>query len=526
MGQTLSSPAVSKKTEQGGNAKFHYAVSEMQGWRITMEDSHAIELNLDCQSDDTESNTFFAVYDGHGGASVAKYAGEHVHKRLIQEDAYREQQYHEALKRAFLNTDADMKSNPSFLRDPAGCTAVAALVTNDDRVFVANAGDSRSVISSKGYAKALSNDHKPQNDIEKARIFAAGGFIEFGRVNGNLALARALGDFDYKKNNNLSPEAQIITCDPEIIEHQITEDDEFIIIACDGIWDCLTSQQAIDCTRLLISQGKELAEVCEILCDHCLAPDTNSGAGIGCDNMTIMIIALLHGRTKEEWYAWVTERVKQNIGKQVPSELPPLYSMTRIMNFRARKAAEEERSKRFRQAFPVEDGTQISPFARILGAGGVNQIAFSPRGLGYSDNGLMFDGDGDDDSDNDEATPPKDVTKSLKQQLDELEHDAADAREHEGQGEDTKIDSDGDSAMDHASPPLSSPSPPSDATSKKSQSKGKERELQGEAPPPPNLIPNGTAKPAQLLSEPGGDEPTDAVRAEGFLDSSEDPLKV
>ena len=80
---------------------------------------------------------------------------------------------------------------------------------------------------------------------------AAGGYIEYGRVNGswivqclrltlnlspgNLALARALGDFDYKKNAQLSPEAQIITCDPEIIEHSIGEDDEFMIIACDGV---------------------------------------------------------------------------------------------------------------------------------------------------------------------------------------------------------------------------------------------------------------------------------------------------
>ena len=76
--------------------------------------------------------------------------------------------------------DPEFCLDPSFLRDPAGCTAVAALVTSDNRVFVvstptrssvlilniqqANAGDSRSVISSKGVSKALSNDHKPQND--------------------------------------------------------------------------------------------------------------------------------------------------------------------------------------------------------------------------------------------------------------------------------------------------------------------------------------------------------------------------
>ena len=69
---------------------------------------------------------------------------------------------------------------------------------------------------------------------ERNRIVAAGGYIEFGRVNGNLALARALGDFEYKKNYAIAPEAQIITANPDIIEHEITEDDEFFVIACDG----------------------------------------------------------------------------------------------------------------------------------------------------------------------------------------------------------------------------------------------------------------------------------------------------
>lgn len=87
-----------------------------------------------------------------------------------------------------------------------------------------------------------------------ARIFRAGGYVEYGRVNGgirfpcrilapsdilvwssgNLALARALGDFDYKKNANVPAEEQIITANPEITEHKITDEDEFLIVACDG----------------------------------------------------------------------------------------------------------------------------------------------------------------------------------------------------------------------------------------------------------------------------------------------------
>ena len=86
----------------------------------------------------------------------------------------------------------------------------------------------------KGRAKPLSFDHKPQNEGEKARICAAGGFVDFGRVNGNLALSRAIGDFEFKKSADLPPEQQIVTAFPDVTIHEIGEDDEFLVIACDG----------------------------------------------------------------------------------------------------------------------------------------------------------------------------------------------------------------------------------------------------------------------------------------------------
>ena len=69
---------------------------------------------------------------------------------------------------------------------------------------------------------------------EKARICAAGGFVDFGRVNGNLALSRAIGDFEFKKSAELSPEQQIVTAFPDVVTHSISDDDEFLVIACDG----------------------------------------------------------------------------------------------------------------------------------------------------------------------------------------------------------------------------------------------------------------------------------------------------
>jgi serine/threonine protein phosphatase PrpC len=92
----------------------------------------------------------------------------------------------------------------------------------------------------------MSEDHKPDNPGELKRIDAAGGFVEEGRVRGILSLSRALGDLEYKLNKKLPVEAQMITCVPEIKKVALSSEDKFVIIACDGIWDCMSSQQCVD----------------------------------------------------------------------------------------------------------------------------------------------------------------------------------------------------------------------------------------------------------------------------------------
>lgn len=178
-----------------------------------------------------------------------------------------------------------------------------------------------------GEAKPLSFDHKPTNKSETSRIVAAGGFVEFGRVNGNLALSRALGDFEFKQSTHLDPEHQIVTADPDITVHDHDENDEFIVIACDGIWDVLSSQQVIDYVRLSISEGKPLQTITEDLMDRCLAPDSDWG-GVGCDNMTAMIVAIKGDRTMEEWYEWIKARVESGKPYETPKELIDPFSQS------------------------------------------------------------------------------------------------------------------------------------------------------------------------------------------------------
>jgi len=294
-----------------------------------------------------------------------------VHKRLVTEEAYYEKRYEEALKRAFLGTDKDLLADPSYKKDSSGCTAVAALVTNDNKIYVANAGDSRSVISVKGEVKELSSDHKPWHRTERTRIYGAGGYINNGRVNEDLALTRGLGDFRYKKNTSLAPEMQIITADPDVSVHDITEDDEFMVIACDGIWDCLSSQQVVDFVRLKISEGKELTDISEMICDHCLAPDTSEGLGMGTDNMTFLVVAILGGRTKEEWHSWITDRVKGSYGYKTPNAPKQIYAESRVRNFKARMEGLKERAARQAiegQAARVERQTPKTPKSNVQGS--------------------------------------------------------------------------------------------------------------------------------------------------------------
>lgn len=206
-------------------------------------------------------------------------------------------------------------ADPDYAHDTSGCTAVATLILEDGTIICANAGDSRSVLSLNGEVKPMSYDHKPGNKIENTRIVAGGGFVEFGRVNGNLALSRALGDFEFKQNSTLEAERQIVTADPDIITHTPTGEEEFLIIACDGIWDVLKNQEVVDYTRRCIADGKELHEISESIIETCLAPDSDLG-GVGCDNMTFLVIAILGNRTKQEWYDWVRQRVESGSGYQ------------------------------------------------------------------------------------------------------------------------------------------------------------------------------------------------------------------
>lgn len=294
MGQTLSEPVTTKETQALSNATYRVASSSMQGWRINMEDKHVHLLSL---KEDKDAS-FFGVFDGHGGSRVAHYCGDFLHKKIVSQAAYGEGDIVDAMRTGFLGCDADMLQDETMKDEMAGSTAVCILV-KDNTMHCANCGDSRSVACVRGQVQELSFDHKPSNDLETKRIIAAGGWVEFNRVNGNLALSRAMGDFVFKKNSKKSVEEQIVTANPDITVNKITDDHEFIFLACDGIWDVLSNEEVVDFIRKRIAQKMSPEQICEELLSHCLAPDCQMG-GLGCDNMTVILVCLLNGNSYED----------------------------------------------------------------------------------------------------------------------------------------------------------------------------------------------------------------------------------
>lgn len=236
---------------------------------------HSALLDLD------KDTSFFGVFDGHGGKVVAKFCSKYLHREVMKSEGYSVGELGTAVNKAFFRMDEMMRGqrgwrelqslgdkvnqftgmiegliwsprgsnsndqhddwafeegpHSDFSGPTCGCTACVAILRNSQLV-VANAGDSRCVISRNGQAYNLSRDHKPELEAERERILKAGGYIQMGRVNGTINLSRAIGDMEFKQNKFLTPDKQMLTANPDINTVELCDDDDFLVLACDGIW--------------------------------------------------------------------------------------------------------------------------------------------------------------------------------------------------------------------------------------------------------------------------------------------------
>jgi len=269
----------------GHHLKLSSGFESVQGRRWTMEDTHVLldDLSEALKVPFEHRHAYYAVFDGHGGQDAANMAADLLHKEVIADAAFKEGHLPKALQSAFSSTDRKILDAGKAQRWTNGATAVVVFIVGN-KLYLANAGDSEAVLAVKNdegtKAELLSFKHKPTE--ERERIEAAGGHVIFGRVLGNLAVSRSLGDSDFKVPMNRAS-ADWVSAEPHLREIELTPNNPFLILACDGLWDKITYQEAVDIITEKKAEGKTPAEAAQFITQESLTKGSM-------DNITTVIV--------------------------------------------------------------------------------------------------------------------------------------------------------------------------------------------------------------------------------------------
>ncbi|GAB2298512.1 hypothetical protein Dimus_032575 [Dionaea muscipula] len=280
------------------------------GPRRCMEDEHIriddLSLHLGQFFTCPKPNAFYGVFDGHGGSEAAAYLKENVMRFFFEDVNFPQasevdelflEEVEDSIKKAFLLADLSLADDCS-VSSSSGTTALTALIFGR-LLMVANVGDCRAVLCRNGEAIDLSQDHRPTYPSERRRVEELGGFVDDGYLNGVLSLSRALGDWDMKfPKGSTSP----LIADPEFRQITLTEDDEFLIIGCDGIWDVMSSQQAVSITRRGLRHHNDPEQSAQDLIMEALRLNTF-------DNLTVIVVCLSSYDQQREQQSTTTQRI-------------------------------------------------------------------------------------------------------------------------------------------------------------------------------------------------------------------------
>ena len=301
----------------GLSFKVGVAENKNTTYRSKMEDVHTYVANFSERLD----WGYFAIFDGHAGKDAARWCGNNLHTLLEREILTKEEEevkaVHEAESLALLTSKFDMREhlNNTFIRadeliqkqsnGSSGCTAAVAVIRwetdeperRDEEgqnannggqefdfvpsawhkrmLYTSNVGDLRIVLYRKGKAYRLSYDHKASDINEMNRIRDSGGLIMKNRVNGVLAVTRSLGD-SYMKD--------LVVGNPFTTSTQITSEDEFLILACDGVWDVVTDMEACNFVAESLRKSDNDPHVAsKELCNLAMKNSTT-------DNVSVMVV--------------------------------------------------------------------------------------------------------------------------------------------------------------------------------------------------------------------------------------------
>ncbi|XP_033763927.1 integrin-linked kinase-associated serine/threonine phosphatase 2C-like [Pecten maximus] len=276
-------------------------MAERRGEREEMQDAHVMMDDFTSEFTDLDPSivrlALYAVFDGHGGARASRFASQHLHKILRDNFPKGDiTQVDREIKKVFVETckktDEEFlklatKSKPSW-KD--GTTVSIVLVVNDT-VYTANLGDSQVFLCRQKEDKHipihLTTVHNPSAYEERIRIQKAGGSVKEGRVMGVLDVSRSIGDGQYKKHG--------VTCLPDMKKCQLTQNDRYLLIACDGLWKAFSPEECIKFTNTILEdsslQGTDYQSASEVRLDSVVNKLANNAVlRLSSDNVTVMVV--------------------------------------------------------------------------------------------------------------------------------------------------------------------------------------------------------------------------------------------
>ena len=274
-----------------------YAANTNQGiTRNYNEDRVSIIININQPANNKKEiwpkSSYFSVFDGHGGNKCAEFLRDNLLKLICDNEFYPDD-VEKAIKYGFTQADKLFLENSTkdgkLIDNSGSCGLILLIIEN--KIYIANVGDSRSIISMKNglIRKDITRDHKPNYPYEKERILANGGKIyqtqtpinqnldinnnqlnnNINLNNGNLILlgphrvfpgslsvSRTIGDAAAKLSF-LGGNPKVVIPEPDIYCFDLDKEDiDFIILGCDGIYDQLSSQDVFKCAWMMIDYSK------------------------------------------------------------------------------------------------------------------------------------------------------------------------------------------------------------------------------------------------------------------------------
>ncbi|XP_078175211.1 putative protein phosphatase 2C 32 [Carex rostrata] len=246
--------------------------------KLQMEDRH---LTMPYFNGETKT-ALFGVFDGHGGSEAAEFCSRNIGQFIVDELEKREDksfEAKEAVRNGYLRTDEEFLKGDT---NKGGACCLTALFDNGNLV-ISNAGDCRAVLCRGGKAEALTSDHKLSRLDERERVEKLGAFVHcqrgIWRLQGSLAVSRGIGDMFYK---------QWVTSEPDTSTIKIDSESEFLILASDGLWDKVSSQEAVDIARTFCT-GEKNDILPQSACKELADLSVKRGS---LDDITVMIILL------------------------------------------------------------------------------------------------------------------------------------------------------------------------------------------------------------------------------------------